>query len=134
MSAEEFWKDDPQLFVSYRTSFFNKKKREMEETDYKSWLNGLYNYDGNIKVMLNLKQFLYNIVSSIFKGQKDNAKIDTYPKKPYTELEKEKNKPQKVKDKHKDYHNSLMYFGSIKQIYLDRMLNKNKKKGEWDNE
>ena len=30
MSAEEFWKDDPQLFVSYRTSFINKKKREME--------------------------------------------------------------------------------------------------------
>ena len=35
-----------------------------------------------------------------------------------------------IKDKHKDYHDSLMYFGSIKQIYLSRMLNKNKEKGE----
>ena len=41
-----------------------------------------------------------------------------------------KNEHKKVKDKHKDYHDSLMYFGSIKKIYLDRMLNKNKKKGE----
>lgn len=46
MSAEEFWKDDPQLFVSYRTSFINKKKREMEENDYKCWLQGLYIHDG----------------------------------------------------------------------------------------
>ena len=37
MSAEEFWKDDPQLFVSYRTSFINKKKREKDEIDYKCW-------------------------------------------------------------------------------------------------
>ena len=33
MSADEFWKDDPQLFVSYRTSFINNKQREMEEHD-----------------------------------------------------------------------------------------------------
>jgi hypothetical protein len=130
MSAEEFWKDDPQLFVSYRTSFFNKKKREMEELDYKCWLNGLYNYDGNSKLMASLKQLISNIMASFSKGQRDNSKIESYPKKPYTELEKEKTKPEKVKDKHKDYHDSLMYFGSIKQIYLDRMLNKNKEKGE----
>lgn len=130
MSSDEFWKDDPQLFVSYRTSFFNKKKREMEELDYKCWLNGLYNYDGNSKLMAGLKQLILNIVSSFSKGQKDTTKIDSYPTKPYTELEKEKKKPKKIKDKHKDYHDSLMYFGSIKQIYLDRMLNKNKEKGE----
>ena len=35
MSADEFWKDDPQLFVSYRTSFINKKKREREEMEKK---------------------------------------------------------------------------------------------------
>lgn len=130
MSSDEFWKDDPQLFVSYRTSFFNKKKREMEELDYKCWLNGLYNHDGNSKLMAGLKQFISNIVASFSKGQKDTTKIDSYPTKPYTELEKEKKKPEKIKDKHKDYHDSLMYFGSIKQIYLDRMLNKNKEKGE----
>ena len=130
MSADEFWKDDPQLFVSYRTSFFNKKKREMEELDYKCWLNGLYNYDGNSKLMASLKQLILNIVSTFSKGgKKDTTKIESYPKKPYTELEKEKEKEKKIVDKHKDYHDSLMYFGSIKQIYLDKML-KNNKKGE----
>ena len=132
MSAEEFWKDDPQLFVSYRTSFFNKKKREMEELDYKCWLNGLYNYDGNSKLMASLKQLIMNIVSSFTKGQKDTTKIDNYPNKPYLELEKEKkeSKHKNENSKQKDYYNSLMYFGSIKQIYLDKMLNKNKEKGE----
>lgn len=130
MSADEFWKDDPQLFVSYRTSFFNKKKREMEELDYKCWLSGLYNYDGNSKLMAGLKQLIMNIVSSFTKGQKDTTKIDTYPNKPYLELQKEKNKNKNENSKQKNYYNSLMYFGSIKQIYLDKMLNKNKEKGE----
>lgn len=132
MSAEEFWKDDPQLFVSYRTSFFNKKKREMEELDYKCWLNGLYNYDGNSKLMASLKQLISNIVSSFAKGgKKDTTNFGLYPKKPYSELEKDKkNQKQEENNKHKDYYNSLMYFGSIKQIYLDKMLNKNKEKGE----
>ena len=95
MSAEEFWKDDPQLFVSYRTSFFNKKKREMEELDYKCWLNGLYNYDGNSKLMASLKQFLGNM----FSKTPDKTKIDTYPSKPYTEQEKEKKREEEKKNK-----------------------------------
>ena len=91
MSAEEFWKDDPQLFISYRTSFLNKKKREIEEIDYKSWLMGLYIHDGNGKLFMSLKQFLSNMVSSLFKGgRKDHTKIETYPIKPYGELQKEK--------------------------------------------
>ena len=76
MSADEFWKDDPQLFVSYRTSFINKKKREMEETDYKSWLLGLYIHDGNSKLHYSLIQYIGNLVSSFFKGKKDNTKIN----------------------------------------------------------
>ena len=129
MSAEEFWKDDPQLFVSYRTSFLNKKKREMEENDYISWLQGLYVHDGNGKLAVSLKQFLQNIVASLVKGKKDDSKIGTYPKKPYLELEKEE-KIQKEKEnrniKYKEYENSLVYFGTLKQQYLDKI----KKKGE----
>ena len=123
MSAEEFWKDDPQLFVSYRTSFINKKKREMEELDYKCWLQGLYNYDGNGKLNTSLKQFLGNM----FGGNKDRTKIDSYPSKPYCELIKEKDEKKEIKNKnYKEYQDSLVYFGSLKQRYLENL----KKKGE----
>ena len=129
MSAEQFWKDDPQLFVSYRTSFINKKKREMEEMDYKCWLQGLYIHDGNGKLFSSLKQFIGNTVASIFKGKKDNKQIERYPKKPYMELEKERIKEEiekKKKQNYQDFHNSLIYFGTMKQRYLDNL----KKKGE----
>ena len=127
MSADEFWKDDPQLFVSYRTSFINKKKREMEEEDYKSWLRGLYIYNGNGLLMSSLKQLLHNIVAGFSKtGKQDNKKIESYPSKPYTELQKEsikeENKKKTVRDeKYKQYENDLVYFGTLKQQYLDRM-------------
>ncbi|MBR5303444.1 MAG: hypothetical protein IKU37_01290 [Candidatus Gastranaerophilales bacterium] len=129
MTSEEFWKDDPQLFVSYRTSFINKKKREKEELDYKCWLQGLYIHDGNGKLFMSLKQFIGNILASMFKGSKDNSKIDTYPSKPYGELEKEENKNNKEKDKkqkYEEYENSLAYFGTLKKQYLDKLS----KKGE----
>ena len=126
MSAEEFWKDDPQLFVSYRTSFVNKKKRELEETDYKCWLNGLYTHDGNGKLFSSLKQFIGNA----FSKTKDRNKIDTYPNKPYTELEKDKKQEQtknKKKASYESFQNSLSYFGTMKQRYLEKLKNK---KGE----
>lgn len=127
MSADEFWKDDPQLFVSYRTSFINKKKREMEDYDYKCWLQGLYIHDGNGKLFASLKQLIGNMFSS----KKDTTKIDKYPIKPYLELEKEKEKEQKKqidlkKDKYKEFEKSLVYFGSMKQRYLENLS----KKGE----
>ena len=127
MSAEEFWKDDPQLFVSYRTSFINKKKREMEEFDYKCWLQGLYIHDGNGKLLSSLKQFIGNMVSK----RKDTKKIPTYPIKPYIELEKEERKKQieekKKKEKNDNYDNyqsSLIYFGTMKQRYLEKLQKK----------
>lgn len=129
MSAEEFWKDDPQLFVSYRTSFINKKKREIEEEDYKSWLRGLYIHDGNGKLFSSLKQFITNIVAK----NKDTKKIDSYPSKPYMELEKEKEqekKEQLKKDRYKEYENSLVYFGTLKQQYTDKLKKAKKMKGE----
>ncbi len=129
MTSEEFWKDDPQLFVSYRTSFINKKKREREEWDYKCWLQGLYIHDGNGKLFTSLKQFIGNTVASILKGSKDNTKIDTYPTRPYSELAKlEKKKEEKTQkeQKYKEFESSLVYFGTLKQQYLDKM----RKKGE----
>ena len=123
MSAEEFWEDDPQLFISYRTSFINKKKREMEEEDYKSWLRGLYIHDGNGKLMSSFRQFIYNIIAK----NKDNTKIGTYPTKPYTELMKEEEKEQKKQlreNKYKEFENSLIYYGTLKQQYKDKLLEK----------
>lgn len=129
MSADEFWKDDPQLFVSYRTSFINRKKREMEEEDYKSWLRGLYVHNGNGLLLLSLKQFATNILAGMFKGKKNNETIDTYPAKPYSELEKDKEK-NKIKtekeNRYKKYESDLVYFGTLKQQYLDKLSNKNK--------
>ena len=129
MTSEEFWEDDPQLFVSYRTSFVNKKQREMKELDYKCWLQGLYIHDGNGKLFTSLKQFIGNLVAGMFKGNKDTTKIDSYPKKPYNELfEEEQNNKQleQKKQNYKEFENSLIYFGTLKQQYL----NKIKKKGE----
>ena len=124
MSADEFWKDDPQLFVSYRTSFINKKKREMEELDYKCWLQGLYVHDGNAKLNSSLKQ----LIGNMFGSSKDNRTIEPYPNKPYFELEKEKEKENIKKEKqYEEYQSSLVYFGSLKQRYLEQLI---KKKGE----
>ena len=129
MTSEEFWKDDPQLFVAYRTSFVNKKKKEMEEFDYKCWLQGLYIHDGNGKLFMSLKQYIGNLFASMFKGSKDSTKIDTYPSKPYIEIQKEKEKSQQEKLKEQNYENyqkSLIYFGTLKQQYLEKL----EKKGE----
>lgn len=125
MSAEEFWKDDPQLFVSYRTSFINKKKRELEENDYKSWLQGLYIHEGNGKLMASLKQYINNMLSKT----RNNDKIPPYSEKPYLELEKQKkatDEAEKKRQKYKDYENSLVYYGTLKQQYIEKM----KMKGE----
>ena len=128
MSADEFWKDDPQLFVSYRTSFINKKKREAEELDYKCWLQGLYVYDGIRKIISSLKQFIGNIVASFSKGaSKDNRPIDTYPKKPFTEIEKEEKEKEIKKLNYKQHEEALLYYGTLKQQYIKKMQ---AKKGE----
>lgn len=131
MSADEFWKDDPQLFVSYRTSFINKKKREMEEADYKCWLQGLYVHNGNGLLFSSLKQFISNILASMFKGKKDTSVIDCYPNKPYLELDNDKKKEIENKnknDKYDKFEKDIMYYGTLKKQYLERL--ENKKKGE----
>lgn len=42
MSSEEFWKCDPDLFASYRTSFINKQKTEATNNNTLCWLQGIY--------------------------------------------------------------------------------------------
>ena len=136
MSAEEFWKDDPQLFNSYRISFIKKQERKMAEEDYISWLRGLYIHDGNGKLFASLKQFISNTLASMFKGKKDNTKLETYPIKPYFELKKDKDREIQEKReelerklKFKNFEDSLIYYGTMKQRYLKNMEN-NEKKGE----
>lgn len=128
MTSEEFWKDDPQLFVAYRTSFINKKKREMEELDYKCWLNGLYVYDGNNKLSEGIKQQIHNMLSGFYQNmQLDNRTIEKYMNKPLTELIKdEKNKKQIEQDKYKKQNEILVCQASIKQIYLEKIKRQNK--------
>lgn len=123
MSADEFWKDDPQLFVSYRTSFINRKKREAEEDDYRSWLTGLYIHDGNGKLFASLKQLIINMVSK----RKDKTKIAPFPSKPYTALEKEKkNEKDKttLKNQKFSYEEQTMIQGSVKRLFVERMKKK----------
>lgn len=124
MSSEEFWKDDPQLFVSYRTSFINKKKREMEEMDYKCWLQGLYVY----KATINSEEVLRNTLVNMFSSKKQDLKIQEYPNKPFSETSKEEKKNEnQLKEKEKKYENfqnSLCYFGSMKQRYIDKLTKK----------
>ena len=129
MRAEEFWKDDPQLFVAYRTSFINNKNREMEELDYKCWLQGLYIHYGNGKLFSSLKQFIGNLVASMCNGKKDNRQIDTYPMKTYSQLAKEKKQEEiekRKKENYQEYQKAMIYFGTIKQRFLENL----KKKGE----
>lgn len=124
MSAEEFWKDDPQLFYSYRTFFINKKNKEAEEMDYKCWLQGLYNHKGNTTLFNRFVQLIHNIIACFTKSQKDYEKIETYPLKPLTQKSAEK---KKENDKPIDYTTQTAIQGSIKQIYIERMKRKAEK-------
>lgn len=131
MSAEEFWKDDPQLFVSYRTFYMNKKQREMEEADYLCWLQGEYIHEGNGI----LTSALIKTLKNMFGGKKDNGVLPTYTEKPYLLRSKEKqeqeNKNRKEiekKEKYEKFQQTLMYAGTMKKRYLESIKNKDKLK------
>lgn len=122
MSSEEFWKDNPDLFLSYRTSFLNKKKKEMEETNFKCWLQGLYLHDGNSV----LNERLTVSISRML-GGKGKFSEQTYTKQPYDLFKENEEKTiEKEKEKkHNDYFKSFNYFASIKQKFKEKI-----KKGE----
>jgi len=129
MSADEFWRDDPQLFVSYRTFYINKKQQEMEEMDYKCWLEGSYIHKGNGSLVSSLMQLL----SNMFSNNKNTKEIPNYPDKPYLQIEKEKKiqqdidkKQQEKEKKYEQFQKSLVYQGTLKQRYLESIKNKSK--------
>jgi len=131
MSAEEFWRDDPQLFVSYRTFYINKKKQEIEEMDYKCWLQGKYIHNGNGILVKSLEQ----VLATMFGGKKSHPKLEEYPNKPYLIQEKEKQEKlnlemqkKKKKEKYDKFQNSLAYMGTMKKRYLESLKNKDKMK------
>ena len=122
MSAKEFWEDDPQLFVSYRTFFINKQKRKNEELNYACWLQGLYIYDGMNKENARLQQTIFNGFQGFSSNPNFlNQDFGTYPKHPYNEHDDEKETQKEKKSKYIEYQEDLMVQGSLKQIYLDRM-------------
>jgi hypothetical protein len=103
----------------------------MEELDYKCWLQGNYIHKANGNLVSSLMQML----SNMFSKNKNTKEIPNYPEKPYLQLEKEKKeqldeeKKQKEKQKkYENFQNSLVYFGTMKQRYLDSLKNKDKTK------
>ncbi len=117
MSSEEFWKDDPQLFVSYRQAFMNKKKNEIEETNYKSWLQGLYIHEGNEVTRNRLSYDISRILGA--KGQKPTA---TYLKRPIDLSDKETKDIEKEKEiKEKEYFRKYNYFATMKQNFMNKI-------------
>ena len=120
MTSEEFWKDDPNLFLAYHTSFINRKKHEYEEWIYSSWLQGLYIHEGN-------SILTQNIATTVSRVHGGNAKYskNKYPSKPL-EINKKKNEKEKEKEKRqKEYFDSYNYFATLKQKFVERI-----KKGE----
>ncbi len=118
MTSDEFWKDDPNLFASYRTFYINKKKNEYEEYNYKSWLSGLYIHDGNSI----LTQKLYIGIAKLL-GSKPQGDKRTYPTKPYELGKKEEhnnNKNDKEKQQ-KEYFNSMKYYASLKKKFIEKI-------------
>lgn len=117
MTSKEFWEYDPQLFVSYRTFFINKKKREYEESNYMCWLNGLYIHKGNNIIETNLA---VNIAKML--GDK-KAKYceETYPNKPFDLSKNETPKENEKEKRKKEYQKNLNFFGSIKDRYIKQI-------------
>lgn len=127
MNTEEFWKGDPQLFVAYRTSFINKKKREMEELDYKCWLQGAYVEKSTSSWMMRLIQFIRNILPGI---NNNSTKIEEYPLKPFIELEKDKkNQKQIEQDNLKQQNKTLICQAGLKQAFIEK-VKRQKEKGD----
>lgn len=124
MTSEQFWKDDPDLFVSYRKAFINKSKNEIEMYNYKSWLQGVYNHEGNEVTRSRLSYEILNML-----GGKGKSPTRTYFEKPIdlTAKKNEKNKTneQKKEEKRKEYFKEYNSFATMKQGFIEKI-----KKGE----
>ena len=108
MTSEEFWKDDPKLFSSYRKAFEEKTKRENVLINYSNWLQGLYIYDG-------FKKGLTDFGFSFLAGKK-NPDRETYPSEPYDLFgEKEKKTIEKKKLEEKKNQQNLVFWATLKK-------------------
>lgn len=84
MTSSEFWEEEPQLYWSYRIFYMQKQERDMEQADYVSWLEGMYN----------------NIAVSVSLGNAFGKQKAKYVDKPAT-------MQQKKKEEHKELNNKL---------------------------
>ena len=118
MTSDEFWKDDPNLFASYRTFYINKKKNEYKEHNYKSWLNGLYIHDGNSI----LTQKLYKGIARLL-GSKPQSDKRSYPTRPYELYKNEEidNVKNDKENQQKEYFNSMNYYASLKKKFIEKI-------------
>lgn len=107
MTSKEFWEDDPDLFISFRTFFVNKQKEQTNYDNTLLWLNGLYN------------EIAYSTVLS--RAFDKNSKAE-YPKEPINI----NGKPKISKEKEKEINNNIyqqqvMYIASAKERYLEKI-------------
>lgn len=70
MSPHDFWEGDVTLPIFYRKMHKNKLKREVEDDNFRSWLNGRYIYEAFAVVLANA-------------FAKKGAKTAEYPSEPY---------------------------------------------------
>jgi len=70
MSYDEYWHKEPELFWAYRSAFTQKQEMEFEITNYKAWLQGLYNCKA-------FEVVYYNF------NRKENAQPISYLEKPF---------------------------------------------------
>ena len=87
MPMQEFWYDDPDLLWAYRNVYVEKEKQEIEikkeMANFKTWLQGYYNYVAIGKILSN-KRYLSKPID-----------LNTRPK---TEKEKKLEIAQKIKE------------------------------------
>lgn len=78
MRDDEFWNSNPQLFFIYLDNYNERLKSEHKERDYYCWLQGRYFLDATNQSL-------------------QTKRTQIYPKKPYSQLEEDKNKSLKEK-------------------------------------
>ena len=45
MTYKEFWEEDPEMFWAYCFYFYKKQRIDLDDANFKAWLNGLYVYN-----------------------------------------------------------------------------------------
>lgn len=85
MTAQEFWYGEPRLLVS----FIKKHELELDEINYKSWLNGLYVYKAVGTILSNCFANKEDIKEEYFDKPIEELNSNYEKIKENTEIEKE---------------------------------------------